>query len=88
MRSSSPRTHILLAGLVLVMAWLMLPRIPADPLPVVPVTGPSLEGYSVSVDTLGPDLYLVTVHDRVRGRMSEAVFLTLGHPVRRLEWVP
>lgn len=40
----------------------------------------------VSVDTLGPDLYAVTIRDQVLGRDSRPVYLSLGEPVALVEW--
>ena len=40
----------------------------------------------VSVDTLGPDLYAVTIRDQVVGRESRPVYLSLGEPVALVEW--
>ncbi len=40
----------------------------------------------VSVDTLGPDLYAVTIRDQVLGRESRPVYLSLGEPVALVKW--
>lgn len=77
--------NVLVAMCAVLLVGVMLPG-SKHPDPVVPLWGPPRLGYYVEIDTVGTDVYLVTVHDRVRNVSSETVYLTLGQPVRRLTW--